>query len=198
MMKVLLGRVLPMGAAIALLSSSASPLRPALNAFTHAANALGGAQNVDTSDVVMPDEESVNAAIGGAASGGFSLGKMFQNLFGPSESDKAKAQLDQIIASVKGRSANGHQGLPVEGLPSGTGGKGTGTAKAPATGKGGKTGAGKTAGKGTGKGGTGKSLAGPAQPAADPAAPAGGGSEGQAAAGGDEGGGGGGGGGATP
>lgn len=116
MMKVLLGRVLPVGAAAALLASSASPLQPALSAFTHAANALGGAQSEDTSDLQMPDEASVQAAIGGGVGAeGFSLSKMFKNLFGPSESDKAKAQLDQIIANVKGRSAGGQPGITPDG-----------------------------------------------------------------------------------
>lgn len=183
MMKVLLGRVLPMGAAIALLSSSASPLSGALNGFTHAANALGGAQNENTSDMDMPDEASVNAALGEMGGGGFSLGKMFKSLFGNSESDKAKAQLDQIIANVKGRSASGQPGIPVEGLPPGTNvgkgatgkgttGKGPGTGKGPA-GKGGKPGAG-TTGKGTGSGkGTAGTDKGGTQtpPTPDPAAP---------------------------
>ncbi len=187
MMKVLLGRVLPMGAAIALLSSSASPLRPALSAFTHAANALGGAQSEDTSDVQMPDEASVNAALGEMGSGGFSLTKMFKNLFGPSESDKAKAQLDQIIANVKGRSAHGQPGIPVEGLPQGSG-KGSAVAKGAAGGKGGKAaGAGKGSGGSRGKGAAAKGKGGQATPpAADPAAPGGTGT-GQAAAGGTEG-----------
>ncbi|MGC4121826.1 MAG: cyclic nucleotide-binding domain-containing protein [Myxococcales bacterium] len=176
MMKVLLGRVLPIGAAIALLSSSASPLSGALNGFAHAANALGGAQNEDSSDMTMPDEASVNAAIGQVGTGGFSLTKMFKNLFGNSESDKAKAQLDQIIANVKGRSASGQPGIPVEGAKAGKGATGT---KTPAGTKG-------KAGGGASKAGAGKSLTTPA-PTAPP--PAGGAGEGAAAGSGAEGGG---------
>jgi len=193
MMKVLLGRVLPIGAAAALLASSASPLQPALAAFTHAANALGGAQSEDTSDLQMPDEASVNAAIAGG--GGFSLKKMFSSLFGPSESDKAKAQLDQIIANVKGRSAGGQPGLTPDGLPAG--GKPTGTksvagkvggGKGIAGGKGGaaagKTGAGAKALPAGAKGAQPKGPAAIPTPGAEPGTPAepATGGEGQAAA----------------
>jgi hypothetical protein len=135
MIKVLLGRILPAGAAAALLFSSASPLKPALRAFESAGNALGGNDTADTSDIVMPDEASVQKALGqgmgGFSGGGFSITKMLHNLFGPSDSDRAKAQLQAIIAGVKGNAQGPAPGKP---LP-----KGTGTPKKPAApaGKGG-------------------------------------------------------------
>jgi len=76
MMKLLLYRILPAGAAAALLMSSASPLRGALRSFEATASVLGGERNVDTSDIVMPDEASVQAALE-SGTGGFSIGRMF-------------------------------------------------------------------------------------------------------------------------
>ena len=146
MIKTLLFRVLPAGAAAALLFSSASPLKPALRAFESAGNALGGDEAVNTADIAFPDEASVNSAIGGGwagrgggSSGGFSLSKFVKSLFGPSNSERAHAQLAEIIAGVK---ANAQGPVP-------------GTAPAKAAGKGAPAkGAGKAAPgnpKGTGK-----------------------------------------------
>jgi len=144
MIKALMFRVLPAGAAAALLFSSASPLKPALHAFESAGNALGGDDAVNTSDIAFPDEAAVNSAVGGGwanrggDSGGFSLGKMLKNLFGPSNSDRARSQLAEIIAGVKANSQ-----APIPGAPAGKGtgkatasGKGVGKAGAPANPKG--------------------------------------------------------------
>jgi hypothetical protein len=121
MIKLLLYKVLPAGAAAALLFSNASPLESTLHAFESAGNALGGDEAVNTSDLAFPDEASVNSAIGGGwadrggggggKSGGFSLGKAFSKLFGSSNSTRTQAQLASIIASVKAKAPSG--GAPV-------------------------------------------------------------------------------------
>jgi len=162
MMKLLLGRIFPAGAGLALLMSSASPIRPALNAFAHAANALAGATNEDTSDSAMPTEAEMGAAVGEATTG-FSLTRMIKSLFGPSESDRAKAQLAKIIADVKGRSTNVEASKQTPAKPKAKGTKAV---------------ASKTGTKGSGKATAPKSPAAPPIPSDAPAVP----SEGEAAA----------------
>jgi hypothetical protein len=165
--KLLIGRVLPVGVAGALLASSASPLQPALRLFESAGNALGGDASVDTSDIQMPDEASVQQALGQGEQGiGAKLSRMFNNLLGKGDSGKAKAQLDQIIAKVKSRSdANAVPGAAAN-APAGKQGPG----KPGAKGGGGKPPPGKGAAKAPGKGAQPAPTPAPAAPS-EPAAP---------------------------
>ena len=145
-MKLLLYKVLPLGAAAGLLFSNASPLKATLHTFESAGNALGGDDAVNTGDVAFPDEASVNSAIGGdwadrggggggGSGGGFSLGKMVNKLFGSSNHERTQAQLASIINSVKAKAPAGGAANPKaggKGAPAGkAGGKGV-PGKAPA------------------------------------------------------------------
>jgi len=101
MMKLVLGRVLPMAVAVGLFTSALSPLRPALAAFGVAADALGGethgggVQTLDSGQVPLNSE-------GGLAS-------LFGSLFGPREKGQnAKEQIQGLVESLKAKSeANG-------------------------------------------------------------------------------------------
>jgi hypothetical protein len=143
MIKLLLYKVLPAGAAAALLFSNASPLQSTLRTFESAGNALGGDEAVNTSDLGFPDEASVNSAIGGGwadragggGKSGFSLGKMIDSLFGSSNSKRTQAQLASIIASVKAKApAGGAAASPKAAGKGAPAGKGTGK-NAPASSK---------------------------------------------------------------
>lgn len=93
MIKLLLGRLLPAGAAIALFTSALSPLRPALNAFAISANALAG----DTSAGGQELPGSIEAPSGG----GF-----FSSLFAPRErKDTARRQIEGLVDSLKEKQA---------------------------------------------------------------------------------------------
>ena len=97
--KLLLGRVLPMGAAALLLKSSYSPIQPALAAFGAATNALAGHSADDSGAHFDEAAQAMQGQIQQAQSGG--IKGMLENLFGGSHPDQAKKQLDAIIANVK-------------------------------------------------------------------------------------------------
>lgn len=99
--KLLVGRVLPLGAAAMLLKSSYSPIQPALAAFGAATNALSGDASDDSGahfDQLAQDAQGqIAAAQGGGIKGAL------ENLFGhSSHPDQAKKELDAIIEHVKG------------------------------------------------------------------------------------------------
>ncbi|MHB8876328.1 MAG: hypothetical protein ACYC8T_21760 [Myxococcaceae bacterium] len=97
MTKLLLGRLLPMGVAIALFTSALSPLRPALGAFTVAANALAGESNAG--GTTMPEELSAPGVGGGV------FDSMLGSLFGPKEKGQdAKQQIQGLVDSLKAKS----------------------------------------------------------------------------------------------
>ena len=79
MMKLLLGRLLPGGLAVGLLTGALSPIKPALDAFAIAANALGGEANAGGVD--MPDPDEMVAAATGQAEMAGAKG-FFNKLFG--------------------------------------------------------------------------------------------------------------------
>ena len=73
MFKIFLGRVLPLGATAALLQSSVSPLKPALQAFGAATNALAGQSTQDSGADFATIAKEQSTDTGSAAQGG-SLG----------------------------------------------------------------------------------------------------------------------------
>ena len=131
MTKLLLGRVLPMGVAAALFTSALSPLRPALGAFSVAANALAGESNAG--GTAMPDQ--LSAPMPGQ---GF-----FASLFGPKEKgEDAKEQIQGLVDSLKAKSeaaaaeAAAKQKAKKKPVKPATRGPGRGQAQSPAPGAG--------------------------------------------------------------
>lgn len=107
--KALLVRGVPLGATIALLQSSASPIQPALNAFATAINALSG-ENVSDSGFRTDDIERQAGEIAKVSNGLGEPKGLLDALFGGSRGKKkesAQAQLDAIINRVKGSSGEG-------------------------------------------------------------------------------------------
>lgn len=93
MIGFLFGRLLPAGAAMALLTSALSPLTPALNAFGVAANALAGESNAGGQ--AMPD--SLDLPGSGSPGSGF-----FASLFSrPQRKDNARRQIEGLVESLK-------------------------------------------------------------------------------------------------
>lgn len=97
MLKLLLGRLLPMGAAGLLLKSSISPIKPALAAFRAATDALAGEStahvdaNFPGADGTQPPQLAVPSAKG-----------VLGSLLGKSDREaQAKAELERVIADVK-------------------------------------------------------------------------------------------------
>ena len=107
MLKLLLGRLLPLGATAFLLKSSFSPIKPALAAFGAATDALAG-QSTAQVDANFPgaDGSSPQVQVPTAGSVRGALG----SLFGDGQSEQAKAELDRVIADVK---YHGHPPEPV-------------------------------------------------------------------------------------
>jgi hypothetical protein len=98
MLRVFLGRIVPLGLTILLLRSSFSPIQPALAAFAAATRALAGEASTD-SGAAFPG--------GGATPPPQTLGGLrglLASLTGSSPPPPdAKAQLDEVIRHVKER-----------------------------------------------------------------------------------------------
>ena len=105
MLKLLLGRLMPLGAAAFLLKSSVSPIKPALNAFAAATDALAG-QSTSHVDANFPGADGSMPQVSVPRVQGL-LGSLFHN----DQSAQAKAELDQVIADVK------YHGHPPESVP---------------------------------------------------------------------------------
>jgi hypothetical protein len=93
MIKLLLGRLLPAGAAAGMFMGALSPLSPALDAFGVAANALAG------------DTHAGGAAVGEGVELP-SSGGIFSSLFAPAQrKDHARRQIEGLVESLKEKQA---------------------------------------------------------------------------------------------
>ena len=89
MIKLLLGRLLPAGAAVGLFMSALSPLKPALDAFGVAANALSGQSSAGGA--------TIGEGLEVPSSGGF-----FSSLFAPNhQKDGARRQIEGLVENLK-------------------------------------------------------------------------------------------------
>jgi hypothetical protein len=101
MMKLLLGRVLPAGLTIGMLTGAISPLQPALDAFRVAANALAG--DAAAGGVDMPDVDDLQVPVAGSVPNpqGF-----FARLFskkGPTN-DYSRREIAGLVEQLKAQS----------------------------------------------------------------------------------------------
>jgi hypothetical protein len=97
MMRLLFAKVLPLGLTGAFLQSSVSPIKPALNAFMAATDALAGKSTANSGAdfEAMLQDQLKNGAVPGI--GGKAPEKP--------KPENAKDQLNDIIAQVKGQTA---------------------------------------------------------------------------------------------
>lgn len=99
-MKLLLGRLLPAGLTIGLLTSAISPIQPALRAFGIAADALAGDANAGGVD--LPESEDLAVPVPGTMPNpeGF-----FSRLFGKKseKTDNARREISGLVDQLKER-----------------------------------------------------------------------------------------------
>ncbi|MBS2032596.1 MAG: hypothetical protein JST54_32280 [Deltaproteobacteria bacterium] len=99
--QIILGRVLPLGAAGFFLHSSASPIKPALAAFEAASSALAG-ESADHTDANFPGAVQPQVdAIPTPDKVKKSFSSAISNIFSGGNKTQAQAQLDGIINDVK-------------------------------------------------------------------------------------------------
>jgi hypothetical protein len=99
-MKLLLGRLLPAGLTIGLLTSAISPIQPALRAFGIAADALAG--DASAGGVDLPESEDIAVPVPGTIPNpeGF-----FSRLFGKKseKTDNARREIAGLVDQLKER-----------------------------------------------------------------------------------------------
>jgi hypothetical protein len=100
-MKLILGRVLPAGLTIGMLTGAISPLQPALDAFRVAANALAG--DASAGGVDLPDVDDLQVPVPGSLPNpeGF-LARLFGKK-GP-QNDYSRREIAGLVDQLKAKS----------------------------------------------------------------------------------------------